>query len=86
MSLAQLSPTSVQADPAHINSQVKSDQATAAPQANQDAQKAVQATKTDTVTISPQAVKQLASDGDTHAQEIKEKASETASEKLLGRA
>lgn len=82
MSIAQLSPNSVAANPAIVNPQVKADQATAAPQVTQDAQKTVQAAKTDTVTISPQAVQMLASDGDTLAVEAKETAAEKASEKL----
>ena len=85
MSIAQLSPNSVAANPATVNPQVKADQATATPQVSQDAQKSVQATKTDTVTISPQAVKMLASDGDTAAKEIKESAAEKAAETLRGK-
>lgn len=61
MSMAQLSPSVVSANPAHINPQVKTDQITSAPQINQDAQHSVQAARTDTVTISPQALQKLAS-------------------------
>lgn len=85
MSISQISPASIQANPANVNPQVKTDQATAAPQVNQDVQKAVQAIKTDTVTISKQAVQMLASDGDTPAVEAKETAAEKASEKLRGK-
>jgi hypothetical protein len=85
MSIAQLSPVSVQANPVDVNPQAKTDQATAAPQVSQDAQKIVQATKTDTVTISPKALQMLASDGDTAAVEAKETAAEKASEKLRGK-
>jgi hypothetical protein len=84
MSIAQLSPVSIQANPTNVNPQVKADQATAVPQATQSAQKVTQAAKTDTVTISPQAL-QLVSDGDTAAQELKESAAEQASEKLRGK-
>jgi hypothetical protein len=80
MSIAQLSPTSVNSSPAYVNPQVKAEQATTVPQASQVAQKSVQTTKTDTVTISSQALKKLASDGDTKAQEVKESAAEQASE------
>jgi len=85
MSIAQISPNSVAANPASINPQVKTDQASAAPQVNLDAHKTVQAAKTDTVTISPQAVQMLANDGDTLAVEAKETAAQKASEKLRGR-
>ncbi len=86
MSVQQLSPNSVVANPAHVNPQVKADQTTSAPQINQDAQKSVQAAKTDTVTISPQALQKLASDGDTQAREVKENGAEKASEKVRGKA
>lgn len=79
MSMAQLSPNSVAANPAHVNPQVKADQTTSVPQINQDAQKSVEVAKTDTVTISPQALQKLASDGDTQAKEVKE----SRAEKLL---
>lgn len=80
MSMAQLSPNSVNANPAYVNPQVKAEQATTVPQVSQDAHKSVQTTKTDTVTISSQALKKLASDGDTIALEVKESGSEKASE------
>ncbi|MDD2541318.1 MAG: hypothetical protein PHH28_09800 [Desulfuromonadaceae bacterium] len=85
MSIAQLSPNSVAATPAEVNPQVKTDLAASVPQINQDAQKTVQSAKTDTVTISPQAVQMLASDGDTLAVEAKETAAEKSSEKLRGK-
>jgi len=59
MSMAQLSPNVVSANPAHINPQVKTDQTLSIPQINQDAQHSVQAAKTDSVTISPQALQML---------------------------
>lgn len=80
MPIAQLSPNSVNANPAYINPQVKAEQATTVPQVSQDAQKSVQATKTDTVTISPQALKKLANDGDPQAQEVKESGAKKATE------
>jgi len=82
MSIQQISPNSVVANPAHVNPQVKTDQSTATPQAAQDALKVAQSIKTDTVTISPQALQKLSSDGDTAAKEIKESSAEQASEKL----
>ncbi|MSN25886.1 MAG: hypothetical protein GJV46_08465 [Geobacter sp.] len=83
--MAQISPNSVAANPASINPQVKTDQSSAAPQVNLDAQKTVQAAKTDTVTISPQALQMLANDGDTLAVEAKETAAQKTSEKLRGK-
>jgi hypothetical protein len=86
MSIQQISPNSVATNPAYVNAQVKTDQTSATPQVNQNAQKAVQAIKTDTVTISQQALQKLANDGDIQAQEAKESNSEAASEKLKGKA
>ncbi len=70
---ASLSPTSVLASPAHVNPQVSSDLQARAPQLAQDAQKAVKAVKTDTVTISPQALK-MADDKNAAATEARIKA------------
>lgn len=85
MTIQQISPNSVAANPTDVNPQVKAEQATAAPQAAQDAQKTAKTAMTDTVTISRQAVTMLASDGDSAAQEMKESAAEKASEKLRGK-
>lgn len=85
MEIQQLSPNSVAANPVTVNPQVKADQETTVPQVNQDAQKTVQVAKTDTVTISPQAVKMLANDGDSAAKEITESAAEKATETLRGK-
>jgi hypothetical protein len=76
MSMAQLSPNSIIANPAHVNPQVKADQITSAPQVNQEAQQSVQATKTDTVTFSQQAVKKLVNDVYSAAQDLKASATE----------
>ena len=57
---SELSINSVAANPANVNPQVKTDQATAASQADQNAQKSVEKTKTDTVTVSEAAL-QMAS-------------------------
>ena len=80
MSVAQVSPNSVNANPAYVNPQVKTEQASSVPQVNQEALRSVQATKTDTVTISKEALQKLASDGDTQAKEITESGAEKATE------
>ncbi len=85
MSIEQISPTIVTSTPAHMNPQVKADQATAPPQASQDAEKAIKAIKSDTVTISSQALQKLASDGDTADQEAKESVATKTSEVLKGK-
>jgi hypothetical protein len=86
MSIDPISPNSVAGNPAHINPQAKADQVAAPAEASRDAQKAAQASKTDTVTISRQAVQKLASDGDTAAQEAKESTAEKATEARKGKA
>jgi hypothetical protein len=53
---SELSINSVAANPASVNPQVKTDQAAAAPQANQNAQQSVEKAKTDTVTVSEAAL------------------------------
>ena len=55
------------------------------PPVQQQAKAPQQAPKADTVTISKQA-QQLANDGDTKAQEVKEGGAEASSEKLRGKA
>jgi hypothetical protein len=86
MSIAQLSPKSVAANPAYVNPQVRSDQTVSAPQVSQEVQRSVLASKTDTVTISQQALKMLASDGDTQAKEATESGAEKATETFRGKA
>ena len=81
MSIQQVSPSSVVANPANVNLQVKAEQPAALPQVNLAAQIAVKATKTDTVTISKQALQKLASDDDTTADEAEESTAEKAPEK-----
>ena len=78
MSIAQLSPNSVNANPAHVNPQVKADQIASAPQANQTAQQSIQATKTDTATFSHQAVKKLVNDVHSAIQGFKDSAIKSA--------
>jgi hypothetical protein len=72
MSIQQLSPNSIVANPAHVNPQARADQTAASPQVNQDAQRSAQALKTDTVTISKQALQMLANGSDSAAPEIRE--------------
>lgn len=72
MALASLSPYSVLASPIQANPQVKSDLQTSAPQVAQDAQKVVKAAQTDTITISPQALK-MADDKNAAAKETADK-------------
>ncbi len=60
MSIAQLSPESVTANPAHANPQVGMDKAATTAQANQTAETTLKKERTDTVTISKQAVQMAA--------------------------
>lgn len=79
MSLAQLSPTSIIANPAHVNPQAKTEQISSVPKANQEAQQSIQATRTDTATFSHQAVKKLVNDVHSAIQELKDGVTESAS-------
>lgn len=76
--MAQLSPNSIIANPAHINPQVKVEQAVAVPKVNQEVQQTVQATKTDTITFSQQAAKRVVNDVHSSIQELKDRATEAA--------
>lgn len=78
MSMAQLSPNSIIANPAHINPQVKVEQTVAVPQVNQDAKQSVQATRTDTITFSQQAANKVVNDVHSSIQELKDRANEAA--------
>lgn len=86
MSMAQLSPTSVLANPAHVNPQVKADQVTSVPQVSEDARKVVQAATTDSVAFSQQAVKKVVNDVYSAIQEMKESAAEAAAKAAKDRA
>jgi hypothetical protein len=68
MAIASLSPNSVSASPIQVNPQVKTDLQSSAPQVAEDAQRVAKAVKTDTITISPQALK-MADDKDAAAKE-----------------
>ena len=60
MSIAQLSTESVTANPAHTNPHVRTDKAAETAQANQTAENTLKKERTDTVTISRQAVQMAA--------------------------
>jgi len=62
MSVSQISPVAVRSNPAKLNNLVKGDPNATTVQANQTASKSVQASKTDTVTFSKEALQKL-SDG-----------------------
>jgi len=83
MSIAQLSPTSVAANPAYINPQVRTENNTTPNQSNQAAQISVQSLKTDTVTLSPQAL-QMSSKASGPQEESRESGAAKLSEKSKG--
>lgn len=73
MAIASLSPSSVLASPIQVNPQVKTDLQISVPQVAEDAHKAAKAVQTDTITISPQALK-MADDKNAAAKETTNKA------------
>jgi hypothetical protein len=75
MAIAALSPNSLMASPVQVNPKVSNDLQNNVPQTSQDAQKVAKSAKTDTVTISPQALK-LADDKNAAARETSKKADE----------
>ncbi len=75
MTMAALSPNSVLATPIQVNPQVRSDLQTSLPQVAQEAQKTAKAAKTDTITISAQALK-MADDKNVAAERAAGKADE----------
>ncbi len=75
MPIEQISPKSVIANPANVNLQVKAEQAIAVTQVNQDAQKSVQVSKTDTATFTQQAVKKVVNEVHSSIQKLKSDAS-----------
>jgi hypothetical protein len=82
MAIAALSPNSLMASPVQANPKVSTDQQTNVPQTAQDSQKVAKAVQTDTVTISPQALK-LADDKNAAAKEAgAKKADEQEAAKL----
>lgn len=84
MSIAQLSPTSVAANPAYVNPQVKTENNTTPNQSSQTAQVSVQTLKTDTVTLSPQAL-QMSSKSEGAQGRPKETGAEKTYENIRGR-
>jgi hypothetical protein len=84
MSIAQVFLNSMSANPTYLNPQVKTDVAASIQQISQDTNKTTQAAKSDTVTISAQALQKLASDGDSQAKETKESGAEKATETFRG--
>ena len=80
-SVVALSPKSLMASPVRVNSQVSADLQRSVPQVAQEAQKAVKATQTDTVTISSQALK-LADDKNAAAKDVSRKAEDRQSSRL----
>ncbi len=83
MSIQQISPNSVAANPAYVNPKVKTDESLSNPLVGQNAQKSVQTLKTDTVTISQQALQKLAGEGDSNSLETRDKGSGNPYEKAL---
>jgi hypothetical protein len=81
MAMAALSPGSVLASPIQVNPQVKVDLQSSEPQVAQDAQKAAKVVQTDTVTISPQALK-MADDKNAVAKEVADKKDEREADQL----
>ncbi len=81
MALAALSPSSVLASPIQVNPQVKTDIQGSTPQVAQDAQKTEKTAQTDTVTISPQALK-MADDKNAIAERAKNKADKEQASQL----
>ena len=75
MPIEQISPKSVIANPANVNLQIKAEQALAVTQVNQDAQKSVQVSKTDTATFTQQAVKKVVNEVHSSIQKLKSDAS-----------
>jgi len=75
MAIAALSPNSVLATPIQVNPQVKTDLQISMPQIAEESKKTVKTMQTDTITISPQALK-MADDKNVAAKETAEKANE----------
>ena len=78
MAISQISPNSVATNPAYTNPFAKAEQQTAVTQANQSAQKAPQAAKTDTVTLSQQALQKVKDGQKRDEQKPQEETSLTA--------
>jgi hypothetical protein len=83
MSIPQISPTSVLASPAELNPQVQASQLSTIAKAGEAAQKASEEKKSDSVTISRQALSK-SSEVLSHSAEAKERHSEKVKEKQRG--
>lgn len=70
-SSSTVSPNSFNANSGYLNAKVKAHQSSVVSQVSQYAQKTVKTAKSDTVTISPQALSNLSSNGGAKAQEAK---------------
>jgi hypothetical protein len=81
MAISQISMNSVATNPAYTNPYAKTEQQTAVPQVKQDAMKSPQAAKTDTVTISQQALQKANQDQNGQEQTNKNPDSLTAQAK-----
>lgn len=80
MSIAQISPNSVLANPSHVNPLSQTTQHAATVQATQAAQTAVAKSKTDTVTLSSKALKM-----NSKASELPEESQEQAAGKSVAK-
>lgn len=83
MAISPISTNSL-ASPGSVNPYAKTDQTSTVPQINQNAQRAPQAAKTDTVTISQQAL-QMASSNDKGAKETGESKAKQQYEAISGK-
>lgn len=83
MTMAALSPNSVLASPIQVNPQVKTDLQISLPQVTEDSQNAVKTLQTDTVTISPQALKMADYKNDA-AKETTDKPNDRQATQLAG--
>ncbi len=84
MSMAQLSPNSVVANPSYINPLAQSDQHAPIVKASETAQQTIQKTKTDSVTISKQAL-MMSAQTNRPAEETRENEVQNPYEKIQGR-
>ena len=84
MSMAQLSPNSVVANPSYINPLAQSDQHAPIAKASEAVQQTIQKTKTDSVTISKQAL-MMSAQTNRPAEETRENEVQNPYEKIQGR-
>ena len=84
MSTIQLSPNSVMANPSHINPLAQTDRNATIAKATQAAQQTIQKTKTDSVTISKQAL-MMSTQTNPTAEEPKKNMVQNAYEKIQGK-